>query len=101
MFKKTTNKLKNSRVIKIALCGIGAILLIKGASLLFTLYMIHALKDGGFEQINDQVLIQIMEVLNVKATGAIATVTTAVIARYGIRESTSNIAASNQENKGG
>ena len=91
-FKKTTNKLRESRLIKFALIGICIILFLKVLSLALSFYIIVNLNNKGFPGVSENTINMIIGSLNVKGTGAIATITTAIIARYGFRESTGNIA---------
>lgn len=99
-FKSTTNKLKASRIIKFALMSILAIMLIKGIAYGISFWILLTLKNSGFGEGSETIILKILEVLDVQAVPAIGTISTAVIARYAFRESTGNIGAGMANTKG-
>lgn len=92
-YKETTNKLGTSRIIKFALIGIGILLFLRMVSFGLTSWLIVLVKDLDYgEQFKVDAYLRIVDLLTVPVSGAIATIITAVIARYGLREASGNVA---------
>ena len=92
-YQNTTNRLFASRIIKFAVLAILILVLIQAAALAGAWWVIREivqLPTGQPEKVD--ALQRIAELLlGFSAIGAIATIVTAVIARYGFREATQNI----------
>lgn len=92
-YKPTTSRLFQSRIIKFALIGIAVVLAVDLVAKALILWISWKLSAGGFSGVDESIILKILEVLDVKSIGAVGTITTTVIARYAVRESTGNIAA--------
>lgn len=95
--KPTTNRLMNSRVIKVGLIGILCLMVIQGISWGIVWWIVRQMAAGGFDLSPESgyapILLQLVEILGgVSVVAAIGTIVTALIARYGLRESTGNLA---------
>ena len=88
------HKLSSSRLLKLVLIGIISLLGIKLIFFGFSIWITTLISN----EINDVKItsyLKILEALNVSISGAIATIITAAIARYGIREATKNLTLPN------
>jgi hypothetical protein len=92
-YKETTNRLGNSRIIKIAIIGVSVLLLIRGLSYILAMWVVRQIVMIDQTAVEKIIALQrIAELLlGVSVVGAIGTIITAVIARYGAREATRNI----------
>ena len=92
-YNKTTNKLHESRLIKLALIGVSILVGIRVASYGIAIWIVREITVcEGVDKI--EALERVAElILNVGVVGAIATIITAIIARYGAREATRNLGA--------
>ena len=100
-YNTTSNRLFSSRIIKFALIGILALLLVKGVNLYLYHWVTNLIISGAFEDANisEGILLKILSMVDVGIVGGISTIVTAVIARYGLRESTGNIGSGMQASK--
>ena len=89
-YKTTTNKLGSSRLLKLTLIGIGTLLFVKLLSYLMIGWIIY-LTSTNIELEKVRIYLNIIDILNVPVAGAIATIITAIIARYGVRESLTHL----------
>lgn len=90
-YEQTTDKLLSSRILKFSLISIFILFLTRLISLgMITWVMIIVDSLGSAEQYKADVFLKIAEVLNVPISGSLATITTAVVARYGLREVANN-----------
>lgn len=94
----TTNKIFSSRIIKFALIGIFCLMVIKGVNLWLYTWITNMVASGIFmeNEVSEEILLKILGILDIGIVGGITTIVTAVIARYGLRESTGNIGAGMQ-----
>ncbi len=89
-FKSTTNKLFSSRLIKVALISIMILLGLKLISYGIILWLIYLTSiDPDLEKV--KIYASIIDRLNFSVVSGITTISTALIARYGIREATVNL----------
>ena len=92
-YKPTTNKLLSSRLIKFSLIGIGVLFALRTVSFIITVWILMLVKDLTAEdQFKIEAFLKIADLIAIPVAGAIATIITAIIARYGLRESSGNIA---------
>ena len=89
-FKPTTNKLGSSRLLKLALIGIGVLLFIKILSYIMIGYVIYLTSNNTDTEII-RVYSTIIDTLNISIATAISSIIVAIVARYGLRESTINL----------
>ena len=83
----TTNKLFSSRILKFSLITIFILFLTRLISFfMIACVMVLVNRLSTADQYKADVFLKIAELLNIPIAGAIATVSTAVIARYGLRE---------------
>lgn len=93
-YKATTNKLFNSRIIKFSIFGILILLFLKIISFAMTSWLIILINNIEPEyEFKINAFLKIVDLLTVPISGAIATIITAVIARYGLREASGNVAS--------
>lgn len=92
-YPSTTHRLTDSRMIKVALIGVATLMLVQAAAYGFALWVTRQIVLMAPEAtVKITALQRIAELLlGVSAIGAIGTIITAVIARYGAREATRNI----------
>ena len=92
-YKQTTNKLFQSRLIKFAIIGIVFLVLLRIISFIMTAWLVLIIQNlEQTEEFKIDALIRIADLLAIPVAGSIATIVTAIIARYGLRESSGNIA---------
>lgn len=93
-YKQTTNKLFQSRLIKFAFIGIVFLVLLRLLSFIMTAWLVLIIQNlEQTEEFKMDALIRIADLLAIPVAGSIATIVTAIIARYGLRESSGNIAS--------
>ena len=96
-YKDTTSKLWKSRLIKFSLIAIGCLMIIWGYSQVMIYWIMNGIATGLWDMTIESVSVAVADTLHdyrvVSVITAIATITTAVIARYGIRETTGNLGA--------
>lgn len=85
-----SNKISSSRLLKLVLIGIISLLGMKLIFFSFSIW-ITILISNEVDPIKITSYLKILEALSVTVAGAIATIITAAIARYGLREATKNI----------
>jgi len=89
-YKPTTNKLTESRMIKFALIGIAVLLVVQIIAYGFSWWVAQQIIEAEPEKV--AALQRIAEILlGIPGGGGIATIITAVVARYGLREATGNL----------
>jgi len=89
-YKPTTNRLGDSRIIKFAVIGIAAIIIVQIAAYGIGVWVTRLLSVAEENRIT--ALQRVAEILfGIPGSAGIAGIVTAVIARYGLREATGNI----------
>jgi len=85
-----SKKISSSRLLRLVLVGIITLLGIKIIYFGFSVWVIRLIEVETSENKVSQ-YIRILDIMSVSISGAIATIITAAIARYGLREATRNI----------
>lgn len=88
--------LKESRIIRVALIGVISLLILWLMSYSLILILI-ILISKTIDENKIEAYIKIIEIMKIPVAGSIATIVTAVIARYGLREATKNIKGGDHE----
>ena len=92
-YKETSNKLSSSRVIKFSLIGIITLIVLRFISFGLTSWLIVLIDRTEPQYIYKiDAFLKLADLLSIPIAAAIATVVTAVVARYGLREATGNVA---------
>jgi len=90
-FKQTTNKLGSSRLLKLALIGIGTLLFIKIMSYTLIAWIIF-LSSSSVDPKTVEAYGKIVDVIDVPISTGISAIVVAIIGRYGFRESAQHFA---------
>ena len=91
-FKETTHKLGKSRIIKVGLIGLICLMSIQGAAFFLMYKAFQAIPEAT--ELELQAVESYIAILgSINIVGAVGTIITAIIARYGFREMTGNMGA--------